>query len=152
MCSQGDIEETSALGIDNLAIYTLGQNPDVLEPSQYHKNVRMFWWCGKYIHHSGGGNGRAIIPPAEKISASVGDQDSICHAAGMLSGELNSFFENYTQGHKTWEHSPSRCIYHYMKNIIKLCDFGWSVHQDNKLRTTFCGTPLYVCPEILKGR
>ena len=35
MCSQGDIEETSALGIDNLAIYTLGQNPDVLEPSQH---------------------------------------------------------------------------------------------------------------------
>lgn len=33
-----------------------------------------------------------------------------------------------------------------LKNIIKLCDFGWSVHQDNKLRTTFCGTPLYVCP------
>ena len=37
------------------------------------------------------------------------------------------------------------------KGVIKLCDFGWSVHLDNKMRTTFCGTPLYVCPQILKG-
>lgn len=33
-----------------------------------------------------------------------------------------------------------------LQNVVKLCDFGWSVYQDNKLRTTFCGTPLYVCP------
>jgi serine/threonine protein kinase len=39
-----------------------------------------------------------------------------------------------------------------MQNVIKLCDFGWSVYQDNRLRTTFCGTPLYVCPEILRGK
>lgn len=35
--------------------------------------------------------------------------------------------------------------------MLKLCDFGWSVQQDGRLRQTFCGTPLYVSPEILKG-
>lgn len=45
---------------------------------------------------------------------------------------------------------PQNIVIH--DNVIKLCDFGWSVYQDNKLRTTFCGTPLYVCPQILKGK
>ena len=44
---------------------------------------------------------------------------------------------------------PENIVVH--EGIVKLCDFGWSVHLDNKMRTTFCGTPLYVCPQILKG-
>ena len=39
---------------------------------------------------------------------------------------------------------PENIVLH--ENVIKLCDFGWSVYQDNRLRTTFCGTPIYVCP------
>lgn len=34
---------------------------------------------------------------------------------------------------------------------MKVCDFGWSVFHGQSLRSTFCGTPLYVSPEILKG-
>ena len=34
--------------------------------------------------------------------------------------------------------------------VIKLSDFGWSIHQiSNNLRTTFCGTAEYMPPEVL---
>lgn len=37
------------------------------------------------------------------------------------------------------------------RGLVKICDFGWAVVQNNNLRSTFCGTPLYVSPEVLKG-
>ena len=34
--------------------------------------------------------------------------------------------------------------------IIKLADFGWSIHQrSNKIRKTFCGTAEYMPPEVI---
>lgn len=34
--------------------------------------------------------------------------------------------------------------------MSKICDFGWSAIKAS-LRQTFCGTPLYVSPELLRG-
>jgi serine/threonine protein kinase len=34
-------------------------------------------------------------------------------------------------------------------NTIKLTDFGWSIHNMSKKRDTFCGTPDYLCPEMI---
>ena len=37
------------------------------------------------------------------------------------------------------------------ENIIKICDFGFAKSfKDNDLISTFCGSPLYMAPEILK--
>ena len=36
-------------------------------------------------------------------------------------------------------------------NILKLCDFGWSVYLNNSKRVTFCGTVEYMAPEIVKN-
>ena len=34
---------------------------------------------------------------------------------------------------------------------IKIADFGWSVHGLNSRRTTLCGTPDYLSPEMIEG-
>ena len=36
--------------------------------------------------------------------------------------------------------------------VIKLADFGWSIHQGNKNRYTYCGTAEYMPPEVLFGQ
>lgn len=38
-----------------------------------------------------------------------------------------------------------------MQGMVKICDFGWSVETED-LRETFCGTPLYIAPEILQQK
>jgi serine/threonine protein kinase len=38
-----------------------------------------------------------------------------------------------------------------MQGNVKLCDFGWAVNKKEELRSTFCGTPLYLSPELLQG-
>ena len=35
--------------------------------------------------------------------------------------------------------------------LAKLGDLGWSVHSPTQPRDTFCGTPLYISPELLLG-
>ena len=35
--------------------------------------------------------------------------------------------------------------------LPKITDFGWAVYSPKDRRDTFCGTPLYISPELLMG-
>ena len=35
--------------------------------------------------------------------------------------------------------------------LPKIGDFGWAVYSPGDRRDTFCGTPLYISPELLMG-
>lgn len=38
------------------------------------------------------------------------------------------------------------------QGMAKICDLGWSVYCPKEFRSTLCGTPLYLSPEMLAGR
>lgn len=37
----------------------------------------------------------------------------------------------------------------FVNGVLKLADFGWSNMKENKARTTYCGTPDYLAPEMV---
>lgn len=38
-----------------------------------------------------------------------------------------------------------------MQNVPKICDFGWSAGCfESEMRSSYCGTPLYLAPEMVK--
>ena len=39
----------------------------------------------------------------------------------------------------------TKYFFSYKKNVIKICDFGWSVFAPLS-RGTLCGTPIYASP------
>lgn len=128
------------------AIHSRVEDPDVPLSPEYHQNVWIFRWWNPHLHHFGGRNRRTTISSAEEIIAYDLDKSCTHNQASLWSSQRNPFLKDYPSRYQALKYRPSRCKPSSIQNVIKLCDFGWSVYQDNKLRTTFCGTPLYVCP------
>jgi serine/threonine protein kinase len=53
--------------------------------------------------------------------------------------------------HQTRKHTPHHRTHQTIQNnTVKICDFGWSIYNPTQtLRTTICGTPLYLAPELI---
>lgn len=75
------------------------------------------------------------------ISREVTRGIAYMHTQNMLHRDIK--LENIV-----FTHVISRII----QGMAKICDFGWAVYEPQELRSTLCGTPLYLAPEILKGK
>jgi len=146
MCTKANIKEIIKRWRDYWTICTLGEDSNVFESSKYCKDVWLLRRRTAYLYHSRSWIWRTVISSVKEVTSTSLSKNCVCNEAGLWSGSVDSFFKDYTPWYQTWEHSSSLSKTIFMQNVLKLCDFGWSVHQDNKMRTTFCGTPLYVCP------
>lgn len=73
-----------------------------------------------------------------------------CTASAKSFG-LHALKLNNSQRFETLKYHISQCKSTIIQGLIKLCDFGWSI-SSKTMRETFCGTPLYVSPELLKRK
>lgn len=62
--------------------------------------------------------------------------------------------ELHRQGYMHRDIKDENVLIHDTDNTIKLVDFGFARYlpKDERRTTTFCGSPLYIAPEIIKGR
>lgn len=68
--------------------------------------------------------------------------------ANMLCSFIYAQKRYYSSGPKALKHTFTWSKHLYIKNTIKICDFGWAVHSP-LMRNTQCGTPLYNPPEVV---
>ncbi|XP_032785376.2 aurora kinase isoform X1 [Daphnia magna] len=80
-------------------------------------------------------HGRFSEPQTANYMAQLADALMYCHAQKVIHRDIKP--ENLLLG-----------IY----GEIKIADFGWSVHAPSSRRTTMCGTPDYLAPEMIEGR
>lgn len=69
----------------------------------------------------------------------------------MLGGIVSSIWEDHPPGSQAREHPAARGTHNIIQGKLKIADFGWAVYNQDSFRETFCGTPLYLSPDVLKG-
>ena len=67
----------------------------------------------------------------------------------MPGGVIHAQEKHNPPGHQAIKYPAPRGTPILMKDVVKLCDFGWAVHSP-LMRGTRCGTPLYASPEMVR--
>ncbi len=90
-----------------------------------------------------------LLPQAEEEAQGNHHQEH--RPADMQSPLIYARLRNHSQGHQARKHHLPKRTLLSTQGLIKICDFGWSI-SSKTMRETFCGTPLYVSPELLKKK
>jgi aurora kinase, other len=67
----------------------------------------------------------------------------------LMKGVCEGLYELHRHGVIHRDLKPENIVLSF--GIPKIGDFGWSVYSSTDKRETFCGTPLYISPELLLG-
>ena len=146
VCAENDWQILGNRVVDSGSIQQRSQNSNVSQSSQHNQNVRAIRRSITHLHYLINSDGWATLSAVQTQLTSALSQSCRLYEANLYIDWLASQQQNYSQRSQTIEHCFALSNIMLTKGVIKLCDFGWSVHLDNKMRTTFCGTPLYVCP------
>ena len=140
------------LGLKNDdATHKIDKNPIVSQPSQHSPSLYFLRRLKIDLFSSGDMLFRWTLQfPEEKQKNIRGTDQSDC-TADLSSTWLHALMLNYSQRSKTWKYHLSQCTHINIQGLVKICDFGWSI-SSKSMRQTFCGTPLYVSPELLKRK
>ena len=96
MCIEDDIEKVDKRVGHCGSIYKRVEDPDVLIPCKYHKNVWVFWWCYPYLHNTRGGYRWPVVSSVEEILTNDRGEGGWYYEAGMWGCQWDSYFENYS--------------------------------------------------------
>ena len=78
-------------------------------------------------------------------------RNSIINQTAMFGSWVSTILENYPSRFETLKYSTPLSIILINQGKLKIGDFGWAVYNQDSFRETFCGTPLYLSPDVLKG-
>lgn len=122
------------------------KNSDVFGAPEPDKTLRIFFGRLQYLFTDGVGLRWAVVRFDEEEEQTARGFCIHYHAVNSLRCQLHAHEPYYSPGHQAIEYCLSSCNCFISQGFAKICDFGWSVFNSKQLRSTLCGTPLYLSP------
>lgn len=94
---------------------------------------------------------RTVVQLPQEAQKSALGHDAEHRESSLPSAGLHARERDHPPGPQTIKYHLPGGTNASIQGLVKICDFGWSI-STNTMRGTFCGTPLYVSPELLKRK